>query len=384
MMRAMRTLHELPTPALILDLDILERNLERMQLLANAAKVRLRPHVKTHKSVDIANRQRDLGAAGFTVSTFHEASAFARAGLLDLTWALPNPISRMPQVLALLEAHPELKLRLLTDQLDAARLLEKAAKNIARKIQLFIKIDCGYHRAGIDPHSDDALLLADYLENSTTLTFDGILTHAGHSYHAGSREEVRAIAAQEREVMLAFAEKCRARTIPVREISIGSTPTISATRPEELAGITEIRPGNYVFYDYTQSALGSCGTADCALTVLSSVISHQKNADWLVTDAGALSLSKDTGPDHLPIAQGLGFIFDDYEEKRLAPRMAFEALSQEHGIVRGTPQELARYPVGARVRVLSVHSCLTAANFDNYQVVRGDRVVAEWPVSRAH
>jgi D-serine deaminase-like pyridoxal phosphate-dependent protein len=384
MMRPMRTLDELPTPSLLLDLDILEANLARMQALAAAAGVKLRPHVKTHKSPAIARLQQQRGASGFTVSTFHEAAAFARAGFTDLTWALPNPLSRMREVLALLETQPELTLRLLTDDLRAAKMLEDAARPLARKIHVFIKIDCGYHRAGIDPHHEDALRLADYLENSSMLIFDGILTHPGHSYHAQNREQIRAIAASEREIMLQFAERCRARGIPVREISIGSTPTLSVTAPHELEGITEIRPGNYVFYDYTQSALGSCGIKDCALTVLSSVISHQKNAHWFVTDAGALSLSKDSGPDHLPNEKGLGFIFDDYPNKHLARGVHFEQLSQEHGIVRGTPGELGPYPVGARVRVLSVHSCLTAASFDLYQVVRGDRVLEEWPIARAH
>jgi D-serine deaminase-like pyridoxal phosphate-dependent protein len=122
------------------------------------------------------------------------------------------------------------------------------------------------------------------------------------------------------------------------------------------------------------------------LTVLASVISHQRDKDWFVTDAGALSLSKDRGPDHLPGQNGIGFVFEDYESRKLASEVVFEQLSQEHGIVRaGSPQSLAgRYPVGARVRVLEMHSCLTAASFDAYQVVRGDRVVDVWPIARAH
>jgi D-serine deaminase-like pyridoxal phosphate-dependent protein len=184
--------------------------------------------------------------------------------------------------------------------------------------------------------------------------------------------------------MLDFAARAKNSGIPVQEISIGSTPTLSVD--PNLEGITEIRPGNYVFYDYTQVALGSCTVADCALTVLASVISHQKGADWFVTDAGALSLSKDTGPDHLPNRSGLGFIFEDYRTRALESGLAFEQLSQEHGIVRASaPQRIdGRFRVGARVRVLEVHSCLTAASFDQYHVVRGDRIVGQWPISRAH
>lgn len=376
-----RSIEELPTPSLLLDLDVLEKNLARMQALADRFSVRLRPHVKTHKCIEVAKRQTALGAKGLTVSTFQEAEAFAGAGFTDLTWAIPNPLSRLDDILALPE---KITLRVLVDDLEAARAIAERAAARARALHTLIKIDCGYHRAGIDPRSEDALALADFLAHAKSLHFDGILTHAGHSYHAPSKAEVAAIARQEREVMLDFAERARVRGLPVQEISIGSTPTLSHT--EELAGVTEIRPGNYVFYDYTQVALGSCALEDCALTVLASVVSHQKGADWFVTDAGALSLSKDTGPDHLPNQEGIGFVFEDYRTRRLASSVAFEQLSQEHGIVRaGSPRAIeGRYRVGQRVRVLEVHSCLTAASFDAYQVVRNDRVIDVWPIARAH
>lgn len=376
-----RTLDALPTPSLVLDLDVLEANLRRMQALADRNQVRLRPHVKTHKCVEIARRQAALGARGLTVSTFHEAKAFIDAGFDDLTWALPNPLSRLDDLLALPEA---VTLRVLVDDLDAAKTIAARAAQKSRTLHTLIKIDCGYHRAGVDPRSEHALRLAELLSSSKSLAFDGILTHAGHSYHAQTQDEVRAIARQELEVMLDFKARAEDRGLPVREISIGSTPTLA--HATELPGATEIRPGNYVFFDYTQVALGSCTLADCALTVLASVISHQDGADWFVTDAGALSLSKDTGPDHLSGPQSMGLVYADYASRSLAQDLAFEQLSQEHGIVRaGSPRSLrGRYPVGARVRVLEMHSCLTAASFDAYQVVRGDRVVGIWPIARAH
>lgn len=376
-----RTIDALPTPSLLLDLDVLEANLRRMQTLADRNRVRLRPHVKTHKCIEIARRQAALGARGLTVSTFHEAKAFLAAGFDDLTWALPNPLSRLDELLALPE---QATLRVLVDDLEAAKMIEARAQKSGRRLHIFIKIDCGYHRAGIDPRSEDALRLAELLARSKTLAFDGILTHAGHSYHAKTQGEVRAIARQELEVMLEFKARAEQHGLPVQEISIGSTPTLA--NATELPGATELRPGNYVFFDYTQVALGSCTLADCALTVLASVISHQKNADWFVTDAGALSLSKDTGPDHLSGPNSMGLVFADYASRTLATDVGFEQLSQEHGLVRaGSPEALrGRYPVGARVRVLEMHSCLTAASFDAYQVVRGDRVLGVWPIARAH
>jgi D-serine deaminase-like pyridoxal phosphate-dependent protein len=139
-----------------------------------------------------------------------------------------------------------------------------------------------------------------------------------------------------------------------------------------------------VFYDYTQAMIGSCGVSDCALTVLASVISHQPGSSHFVTDAGALALSKDAGPTHVKNQMGMGIIYENYEKKRLASHMQLTALSQEHGKVTAeAPRYLeGKYPVGERVRILEHHSCLTAAQFDRYYVVKEDLVVDEWKILR--
>lgn len=373
---------ELPTPALLLDLDVLERNLARMQARAARAGVRLRPHVKTHKCIEIARRQRALGAAGITVSTLAEAEAFARAGFDDLTWALPNPLSHLAGALDLAA---RATLRLLIDDLGALRAIEAACAAAGRTLHAWLKVDCGYHRAGVDPASAEAVALLQALARSPTLAFDGILTHAGHGYHAATRAALEAIAAEERDVMRALKARAAGLGITVPEISIGSTPTIGITdTPEVLAGIDEIRPGNYVFFDFTQVALGSCTLADCALTVAASVISHPPGAPRFVTDAGALALSKDPGPDHLPglsEAVGMGRIFADYPARRLWDDVKIESLSQEHGVL-SAPTAPGRFAVGERVRILEHHACLTAAQFDAYWVVRGEEVVDRWRIER--
>lgn len=303
----MTSIDALPTPALLLDLDILEANIDRMQSLADRHHVRLRPHAKTHKCVEIARLQHKKGARGLTVATYQELEAFARAGFKDLTWAIPNTLSRLNDVFALSE---DITVRLLTDDLDAAKTIARVAAAKKRRPHVLIKIDCGYHRAGIDPRSDEAIALVEYLAGEKAIVFDGILTHSGHAYHAQTKDELAAIAKEECEVMVNFASRAREQGLPVQEISIGSTPALSVTK--DLHGVTEIRPGNYVFYDYTQVALGACRVEDCALTVLASVISHQKNNAHFVTDAGALSLSKDPGPDPERVA----FIFEDYAAKK--------------------------------------------------------------------
>lgn len=359
-------LNSLRTPALLLDVDVLERNLQTMAERTDGLGVRLRPHIKTHKSVEVAERQRTLGARGITVSTLFEAEVFAEHGFDDITWAFPLVLSRLDQALTLAE---HTTLRLVVDSEQAVDALETAGKTV----HVWLKIDCGYHRAGVDPTAPQAEQLARRLAASSTLTFDGVLTHSGHAYHARSTKELARIAGQERDVMTGFARRMRDLGIAVPAVSVGSTPAMSTI--DHLDGITETRPGNYVFYDGTQVALGVCRVPDCALTVLASVISAPLGSNHSVVDAGALALSKDWGPDDRE-GTSMGALYDDYGRGTLRSDTTLTSLSQEHGILN------ARLPVGSLVRILPNHSCLTAACFDEYVVVRGDTVLERWQVWR--
>jgi D-serine deaminase-like pyridoxal phosphate-dependent protein len=370
---------ELQTPALLIDLDILERNLATMQAKADRLGVLLRPHIKTHKCNEIGRRQQARGAKGITVSTMYEARAFAEEGFADITWAFPLP----PVYAASVVRFPESStLRVVVDSKEAKGHLEKACRAVGRKIHVWLKVDCGYHRAGVDPKSLLAEELVQSLAESSVLEFDGILSHSGHSYSARRREEILPFAHGERDTMLEFAERMRLKGITIPAISIGSTPAVSVI--ENLAGITEIRPGNYAFYDYTQVMIGSCGVQDCALTVLASVISHQPGAAHFVTDAGALALSKDPGPTHVKNQMGMGILFEDYVRRRLVSHMQLTTLSQEHGTVTADDPKFieGKYRVGDRIRILEHHSCLTAALFDRYHVVKDNEVVDEWKILR--
>jgi len=268
------------------------------------------------------------------------------------------------------------------DSKEAKGHLDKLARTLNRKVHVWIKIDCGYHRAGIDPKSPEAESLVKSLCESKVLAFDGILSHSGHSYYARRREEIIPFAHEERDTMTVFAERMRGIGYEIPAISIGSTPALSVV--EDLKGINEVRPGNYAFYDYTQAMIGSCSVGDCALTVLASVISHQPESAHFVTDAGALALSKDAGPTHVKNQMGMGIIFENYERKRLAAHLQLTTLSQEHGKVTAEASRLieGKYAVGERVRILEHHSCLTAANFDRYYVVKEEEVVDEWKIER--
>ncbi len=362
----MKTIHELPTPALLLDLDVLERNLRRMSERAASFGVAMRPHIKTHKSLEVAGMQRSLGIAGITVSTLYEARVFADHGFSDLTWAFPVILTRLDEVRELAD---RTTLRLVVDSPEALAALER----LGRPLHIWLKVDCGYHRAGVDPASPLAVELARRLAGSPVLIFDGLLSHSGHAYDGPGREEIVAAAEEERGVMAGFAERLREEGIAVPAVSVGSTPAMSVV--ERLDGVTEVRPGNYCFYDFTQVMLGSCGVGDCAVTVLASVVSCRPGDGRCVVDAGALALSKDRGPD-LPERPSMGEVFADYEAAALDHEARLLSLSQEHGIL-SVPR-----PVGSRVRVLPNHSCLTAAHFDEYAVVRGDEVVDRWRIWR--
>jgi D-serine deaminase-like pyridoxal phosphate-dependent protein len=365
MERSAESLHALATPALLLDLDILERNIARMAQRAAELGVRLRPHVKTHKCPEIGALQRDAGATGITVATLHEAAAFAERGFDDVTWAFPLILSRLDEALSLAR---RIRLGLLIDSQEALDALAARACE-GPPVRVWLKVDCGYHRAGVDPNSDGLVGLAGGIAAAPGLQFAGILTHSGHAYHAFGEAARRAVADQERNVMVAAAGRLRDAGIEVPEVSVGSTPAMTAV--QSLFGVSEMRPGNYAFFDYTQCALGSCSTADVAVSVLASVVSRMP--EHSVIDAGALAMSKDIGPEREGAATG-----PIYREgsNDIDPDLRLQSLSQEHGIVNRP------LPVGTRLRVMPNHSCLTVACFDEYQVVRNGAVIDRWRIHR--
>jgi D-serine deaminase-like pyridoxal phosphate-dependent protein len=365
------TLADLPTPALLVDLDRLEANLGRMQERCDRLGVALRPHVKTHKCVEIGRMQRELGARGITVSTLAEARAFADAGEGDVTWAFPAIPSRLGEAVELAR---RVTLRLTVDTPEGAAAVEAAAREAGVALHLFLEVDCGDHRSGVDPTTAEGagrtVALARRIVGSPHLAFDGLLTHSGHAYRARSRAEAAVVAEEERSVMATLAGRLRAESVEVPAVSVGSTPAMTAAA--DLAGVTEARPGNYAYFDLTQVAIGSCRVHDCALSVLATVVSAQPGAEHAVIDAGALALSKDTGTGDT----GFGRLYESPTSEGLHSELRVASVSQEHGVLS------APLPHGTRVRVLPNHSCLTAACFDQVHAVRGDEVVDTWRVRR--
>ncbi|HEX9729073.1 MAG TPA: alanine racemase [Gemmatimonadales bacterium] len=359
----MTRIDDLPTPALLLDLDRLETNIEHMAAKCRALGVSLRPHVKTHKCIEVADRQRAAGATGITVSTLAEAHVFAGRGYDDITWAFPFILNRVAEAGRLAR---DITLRVTIDSEAAFEAIEDST----HPFHVWIKIDCGYHRAGLDPSTPAPLALARRIRESATLAFDGFLTHGGHAYHAASLDAIRHIAEDERRAVADLRAQCAGRGADVGA-SVGSTPTLSVV--EHLDGVTEARPGNYAFYDGQQAALGACQMTACALSLLASAVSSPGRGHSVI-DAGALALSKDAGPS--PAGPAMGRVFADYAAGTLRDDAVLTSLSQEHGIVS------AALTVGERVRLLPNHACLAAACFDEYHVVRGDQVVDRWPIHR--
>ncbi len=371
---------DISTPACLVDRRVLERNLDRMAERARALGVSLRPHVKTHKCVEVARLQQERGARGFTVSTLPEAAALFAAGFDDLTWAFPLSPAKIAPALDLSRAGT---LRLLVDDAATFDALERAAGKRGARPRAWLKVDCGYHRAGVDPAGSQGAALARRMAASTSVVFDGLLTHAGHSYGAHDSQERAAIAAAERDVMVRFATRLRDDGVEVPAISIGSTPTMTIV--DHLTGIDEARPGNYAFFDLMQAGLGSCGVEDVALSILATVVSHPEGEERAVIDAGALSLSKDDGPAQGVWSGAMGGVCPDPAAGPPDPTLRLESLSQEHGVIRpDRPGGLrGRLPVGTRVRVLPNHSCLATACFDRMHVVEGGAMVETWKIHRA-
>lgn len=356
-------LNRLPTPAALLDRDRLQNNIEQMASRARGLGVALRPHVKTHKCVEIAQMQRRAGARGITVSTLFEAETFATHGFDDITWAFPVVLNRLDSVAALAE---RIRLTTVADSEPALSSLEA----LAVPLPVMLKIDCGYGRAGLDPRGPEVMELADRLSRSRSLSFAGILSHSGHAYHGPNPADVLNAARQERDTVTALAERLDRAAISCPNVSVGSTPGMAVI--DHLEGVTEVRPGNYAFYDFFQASLGSCAISDCALTVLASVVSSPSHLPHSVIDAGALALSKDLGPPRDP--NGYGELVTDYDAGIVDSDARVVSVSQEHGIIN------TKLPVGQMVRILPNHSCLAAACFSQYEVVSGNEVLGSWKV----
>ena len=368
-------LNDLPTPQVLIDQPRLFANIDRAQQLATSAGVALRPHAKTHKSPVVAKWQIEKGAVGICCAKLGEVEAFVDAGMESVNIRLPYPVNpfNAARLIALMD---RVTLSIIVDHLDVARGWSDEMRRAGRALDVLVKVDVGFHRCGIDP-AGDALGFLQAVAAMPGLRLRGLLSHAGHGYHAASDDELRSVAAREAETLTALRDRATKAGIGLDEMSVGATPTLRFSAG--LPGITELRPGNYVYFDRTQVALGAATLDDCALTVLATVVSKPA-ADRIILDCGSKTLTNDQARG-ITKAAGYGAVLvgDGGSPRRVDETLTIERLSEEHATVRVT----GRTPLqpGDRVRVLPNHSCVVSNLVDAVRLMEDDRVIDTLPVA---
>lgn len=368
------TITDLRTPCVLVDDGRMSQNLQRMQAEAAAQGIRLRPHSKTHKSIALAVRQLQLGARGICCAKLGEAEILAEAGIEDIRLPYPLHPVNADRVIALLG---RTRLSFIVDHPDVAQAWSDAMRGAGVEVDVLVKVDVGFHRCGIDPDAPGACDFVARVAGLPGLRFRGLLSHAGHAYGATSADEAGAIARAEADTLRALAERVRARGIEVPELSVGATPTVRYSVREK--GITELRPGNYIYYDRTQVGLGAADWDECALTVLARVVAVP-SADRIILDSGSKTLTNDLARGFTPVP-GYGAVLTSVEGTQMPDDdLLVERLSEEHATVKARSGRSALRP-GDLVRIVPNHSCVVSNMVDAGWIVRGNGVVEALDIS---
>ena len=366
---------DLDTPCLLLNEAQMNCNINSLHSRLASKAVTFRPHLKTTKAIEIARRMVTGAHGPATVSTLNEAEAFARAGITDITYAVGISPQKILRVQALLRQG--VNLTVLLDNVEQAEAVATASQQDV-PIPALIELDCDGHRSGV--HCDDheqLLAIAHTLNASANLR--GVLTHAGESYTATNRDALVAAAENERASAVKAAEILRHAGHSCPVVSIGSTPT--ALFAENYDGVTEVRAGVFAFFDLVQAGLGACSPHDIAVSVLATVIGHQREKGWTIIDAGWTALSSDRGTESQRVDHGYGLVCD--LEGNLLDGLFVTNANQEHGIIarredfQGSIPDL---PYGTKVRILPIHACATVEQHDAYNVIGADKqtITAQW------
>ena len=320
---------ELETPALILDRRRLDRNIARMREKLSRHGVALRPHVKTAKSIEVVRRALAGQPGGITVSTLKEAEQFFAHGITDILYAVGVAPGKLDHVAALRAKGADVTL--LLDSGEAAHAVASRGRALGVEFPALIEIDSDGHRSGIRPGAAALIEIGRILEDAPGARLRGVMTHAGDSYNCASIDAIRAIAEQERAAVVDCAAALRDAGLPCPVVSVGSTPT--ATFGESFTSVTEVRAGVYMLFDLVMAGLGVCAVEDIAVSVLATVIGHQPDKGWIITDAGWMALSRDRGTARQKLDQGYGLVCD--VEGRPVDDLIVRDTSQEHGIIGG-------------------------------------------------
>jgi D-serine deaminase-like pyridoxal phosphate-dependent protein len=370
-------LDAIETPALVLDVAKVERNVARLTARLESLGVDFRPHVKTAKSIEVARRLFPSGRGPITVSTIKEAEYFADAGMTDMTYAVGLAPGKLERLRAL--AARGIDVSVVLDTLEQAQVMVDAARAGGAMPAALIEIDCDGHRGGLLPDDPRIVAIAQVLRDGG-VELRGVLTHAGESYACRAGVGLPEAAEAERAAAVKAAGLLRSHGHASPVVSVGSTPTAHFAR--DLGGVSEVRAGVFMFFDLVMHGIGVCAIDDIALSVLATVIGHKPEKGWILVDAGWMAMSRDRGTARHPVDQGYGVVCD--VDGAPYPDLIVAETSQEHGTLAvrpGSGAKLPHLPIGARVRILPNHACATGAQHDQYHVVRSNsrEVVATWP-----
>ncbi len=349
------------TPSLLVDMDVLEANIANVQAIADRHGVRLRPHVKTHKTPLLAHKQLAAGAVGITCAKLTEAEVFAQAGIGDIFIA--NEIIRPRKVERLLRLARYVNLTVGVDSVESAQPLSDAANAVGQTLRVRIEVDTGLGRCGVPP-GEAAVRLAEQIAAMPGLVLDGLFIHEGHAGRAETRDELERIALQAGRDAVETAEAIRRAGIPCESVSVGSSPCKDVT--PTVPGVTEMRPGTYIFNDAMQIAARAATEAECALTVLCTVVSRPTR-DRVIVDAGSKTMAGDA-------AAKLGF-----GRVVARPDVEFRYANEEHGFLR-VPED-CDLGVGDRLRIIPTHVCTCVNLHDELVLVRGGEIEATVPIA---
>ena len=360
------------TPYPVVSAGRLKANIQRMQALANHAGVRLRPHSKTHKSPVIARMQIEEGAVGICCAKLSEAEVFADAGITDIRLPYPiNPVNA-DRVLSLMD---RVRLSFIVDDPDVAAEWSEIMSRAGKVLDVLVKVDVGFHRCGVNPEAPDVVDAIARVAAMPGLSFRGLLSHAGQAYNVESPYALAAVSREETAIMVGLAKSLRERGLAVDEVSVGSTPTARFAPSQR--GITEMRPGNYVFLDRTQVGLDSGSYGDCALFIVATVVSRPA-ADRAILDCGSKTLTSDGARGFSPLP-GYGSVFMSSNENEPDPSIVIERVSEEHATCR-VPESSPLKP-GDRVRVLPNHACTVANLTDRLWLADDSGALEALPVA---
>ncbi len=367
-------LSELGTPCLVLDRGKLDENVRRMREHLSGRGPVLRPHAKTAKCIEVVGRTLDDPSGPVAVSTLKEAEYLFEHGIKDILYAVGIAPVKLERVARLQEVGADVTIVL--DSVEMARVVAARGVELGTDFPVLVELDCDGERAGVTPGDPAFLEIGRVLEDEPGTELRGVMTYAGVSYQARTADEIRRVAARERDVAVESAGALRRAGLPCPVVSVGSTPT--AWFAEELSGVTEVRAGVYMFNDLVMAGLGVCEVDDIAISVLASVIGRRDDRGFLITDAGWMSLSRDRGTAAQAVDQGDGLVcgIDGVPVGGLI----VTSTNQEHGIVagrRGGRDAFEGVRIGDAVRILPSHACATAAMHDRYHVVDGTTEVVE-------